>query len=194
MTFSYAYFFVLVALSLQLCFEAAPAGSARVDARAWLSAVPPVAMVLLALVTLNQTVFANQLYLNKRLQEQTALSYYTRVIDRMETTDGYVAGQTKVAFVGTSDKSPLTFVRPGYEGVSPKGYEGTTGMAAWAVGTYYGTYEFYLENVLGYPVNMVSEGQAASLSRTDEVESMGAFPAKDSCRFVGDVLVVKVGE
>ena len=67
-------------------------------------------------------------------------------------------------------------------------------MAAWAVGTYYGTYEFYLENVLGYPVNMVSEGQAASLSRTDEVESMGAFPAKDSCRFVGDVLVVKVGE
>ena len=194
MTFSYAYFFVLVALSLQLCFEAAPAAHADVHAHAWLSAVPPVVMILLALVTLNQTVFANQLYLNKRLQEQTALSYYTRVIDRMETTDGYVAGQTKVAFVGTSDKSPLTFMRPGYEGVSPKGYEGTTGMAAWAVGTYYGTYEFYLENVLGYPVNMVSEGQVASLSRTDEVESMGAFPAKDSCRFVGDVLVVKVGE
>ena len=43
-------------------------------------------------------------------------------------------------------------------------------------------------------VTGLSEGQAASLSRTDEVESMGAFPAKDSCRFVGDVLVVKVGE
>ena len=194
MTFSYAYFFVLVALSLQLCFESAPAASAHAHARVRIVAIPPVAMALLVLVILNQTVFANQLYLNKRLQEQTALSYYTRVIGRMEMTDGYVAGQTKVAFVGTSDNSPLTFMRPGYEGVSPRGYEGTTGIAAWSVGTYYGTYEFYLENVLGYPVNMVPEGQAASLSRTDEVESMGAFPAKDSCRFVGDVLVVKVGE
>ena len=39
-------------------------------------------------MTLNQTVFANQPCLNKRLREQVALSYYARLVERMETTDG----------------------------------------------------------------------------------------------------------
>lgn len=38
-------------------------------------------------MTLNQTVFANQPCLNKRLREHVALSYYARLVERMETID-----------------------------------------------------------------------------------------------------------
>ena len=60
-------------------------------------------------------VFSSQLYTLRELEFRSTLSLVTRVLNRVELTDGYVAGETSVVFAGNLYNSPLLFKRPGFE-------------------------------------------------------------------------------
>ena len=65
-------------------------------------------LVLVGAIIFNNVVFANQVYLKKVLEYDATASLATRVVDRIEQTDGYVPGETTVAFVERFDSSPIT--------------------------------------------------------------------------------------
>lgn len=145
--------------------------------------------LLIGVLVWNSIVYANGAYLKKTLEEKSTLSVATRVLERIETIDGYVPGETPVAFVGNINDSVLSVTREGFERYTDIYAVGMT----YNYGITYGISmaEKYFSAQLGYPINWVNDDEIAKLSLLDEVVTMPCFPAVESVKFVGDVLVVK---
>lgn len=142
--------------------------------------------VLIAMTTLSNVIFANQIYLKKELEYEATASLITRIIDRMEQVDGYVPGETPIAFIGTFNSSPTVVRRSGFESVRGVGLYRNTAI------TYYVTIGFYFKYVMGYPLNLLSEGNVANIADNAKVKSMPVFPQAGSIQLVENVLVVKI--
>lgn len=145
--------------------------------------------LLVGILVWNSVVYANGAYLKKTLEENATLSVATRVLERIETTDGYVPGETPVAFVGNINDSVLSVTREGFERYTDIYAVGMT----YNYGITYGTAkaEKYFSAQLGYPINWVHDDEIGGLSLLDEVVTMPCFPMVGSAKFVGDILVVR---
>lgn len=128
----------------------------------------------------NSIIFANQTYLNKDLTHRATLSVFTRIIDRLEQTDGYIPGETPVCFIG--DLNSNTIVSKHRHGFIVKG----TGTTISAV-TY--NTQVYLENILAYPVKFYNEVPSEEI-----VNELDIFPSKNSCKVIDGVCYVKIGK
>jgi len=140
------------------------------------------ALLVLALVWQN-IVFANQAYMKKELHKAPTISTATRIIDRVEEMDGYVPGETPVAFVGVLGQNPyIAKTREGFQSFSKK-----TGMG----GVYSPTYNFsaYILTYLNYSMNIDEWTDFASM---EQVQAMPAFPLAGSVQYVGNTIVVKL--
>jgi len=131
-------------------------------------------------------VTAHQLYLRRDLEFQSTLSVMTRVIDRIEQVEGYDPGYTPVAIVGNLSDSRMSMERPGFEHLAPYGANN------YAV-TYMETNTWYLWQVLGYPANLADFDTHRELAMREDVRAIPAFPARDCCRMIDGVLVVRIG-
>ena len=137
--------------------------------------------VALIVICWSNMVFSNQIYSRRGVEEQATLSLITRVVGEIENTEGYKPGETKVAIVGTFENSPVIKVPDGLSDLSVLGMGSTAAF-------YEGTEMAYIKNCLH--ANMVFEG----IDRNqEEIAAMPAYPEKGSIEFVGDVLVVKIG-
>ena len=116
------------------------------------------------------------------LNKDATVSLFTRVIDRIEETEGYVPGVTPVAFSGSLfNNSLLTHGR--------KGYEWFVGIEAGAARYDYTaswTTRQYILNYLNYPMNIVAA------PAPEETAAMPVFPYDGSIGWVGDTIVVKL--
>lgn len=131
--------------------------------------------------------FSNQILNEEQYRFAATNMYMTRVLDRMEMTEGYEAGVTPVAFVGRPEDDMLV-QRPGYP-------DAWFGQGEDFTLTYSTTYAWYFRDVLGYPISIASASDSSTrLAQTEPVRNMGTFPARDSVQMVGDTLVVKLGE
>lgn len=146
------------------------------------------AFLCLTIIIANNISFSNQLYLKKNLEFQNTLSTMTRIIDRIEQTDGYEVNETPVVFVGTLMDSPLSMARVGFEEITGTG--ATQNFST----TYYRSYQWYLETVLAYPVNLLPVENVAAYNQNSKVQQMPAFPHKKSCQIIDGVLVVKLSD
>ena len=129
--------------------------------------------------------FANQTYLKKDLEFTATASVMTRCLDRIEQTEGYIPGETPVAFIGDINKSALIETRPGY-------LHNMTGLYSSYSITYFDSYELYLTNVLGYNINCIPKSIYTDIESLDEVVAMPSFPDKDSVKIINGILVVKL--
>ena len=143
--------------------------------------------LLLALIFFDKTVFANQLYLKKELEIDSTLSVMTRVLDRLEQTEGYVVGETPVAFAGSLDASQLNQDKPAF--AYTKRFNGSE--ENYAI-TFSDTFWMYLRDVLGYPI--VQAEEAEHIARQEAVAAMPSFPEKGSVALVDGVAVVKLSD
>lgn len=138
--------------------------------------------ILLSVIIWSNAVYANQTYYKKSLQEQSAISMMTRIVNDIEHRDGYVPGATPVAFIGSFENSPYTMELSGFTDITPYGM-GHTAL------TYFGTDYAMLKYVIN--VNM-------NLTRIDELDeemhSMPCYPANGSVDFIGDVLIIKISD
>ncbi|MDD7175289.1 MAG: glucosyltransferase domain-containing protein [Clostridiales bacterium] len=142
---------------------------------------------ILCILLFDKTIYANQLYLKKQLEYDATQTVMTRVLDRIEQTDGYVVGETPVKFIGTLDGSPLAKRRKAFL----NSYVVTGAWSNYAL-TYYGTFWHYFEVILGYPIQPFKGELDASQAKM--AEQMPAFPAKGSVEIVDGVLLVKLSE
>lgn len=159
-------------------------GKARLPIRRGAALALP---LMLMLIFFDKTLFANQLYLKKELEIDSTLSVMTRVLDRLEQTEGYVPGETPVAFVGNINASVINRDKPAFSSLrrfngSEENYATTFGDTHW----------MYFRDVLGYPL-MQADNEAA-MAQHEAVRAMPAFPQKGSVALVDGVAVIKFSE
>lgn len=141
----------------------------------------------LCVLIFNNIVFSNQAYLKKDLEYQTTLVTMTRIIDRIEQTEGYIPGETVVALVGTLNGNGISGEREGFKGLTGVGLQNHYSV------TYSYTYQWYFEELLSYPIHLWTMDSTAEFAQQQEVQEMSVFPASDSCKMIDGILVVKLG-
>lgn len=135
------------------------------------------------LFTWNGILYANNVYLKKDLEDRQTLSVMTRVADRIEQTEGYVPGETTVILVGNLPGVPMA----GFEDYDDVGLTGHLSVTYWGGAIEYIRYE------LGLPVETMDGVEYWRLTKREEVQTIPAFPARDCCRWVDGILVVRLG-
>lgn len=151
------------------------------------SGITYVSALLLCIIIFDNCIYSNQVYLKKEMENAATLSVLTRMIGRMEGTEGYIPGETECAIIGILDEGPLSQHRAGFD------YD--TGGLWYNYNTSYPeTYPIYLNYYLDYPVNFVSDDKLTALENSPEVKNMPFFPAEDSVKMVDGVMVIKLSE
>lgn len=145
-------------------------------------------VLLTAIILFNGVVFSNQVYFRKELEYQATTAAMNRVVSQMESVDSYVVGETPVALVGSLEQSGIARRRTEFDHLTGVGLQSNLAV------TYYSTYEWFLELIWGYPINMLPEEKAVEVSKLDEVIAMPAFPKNGFCKMVDGILVVKLSE
>ena len=151
----------------------------RLGRRAW--------AILAAVLIFDSCLYSNEAYLKKELESAATLSTFTRIMDRMEQTEGYVPGQTEIAFAGLLYNSPMSEEKPGFD-------YSATGLWSCYSTTSYETYTAYLRYYLGYPAKFVDTGRIPEYEQLDQVVAMRPFPAADSIQMIDGVLVIKLAD
>ena len=138
---------------------------------------------LLSLLLWRNVVYANQVYMKKDLEKNSTLILAARIIDRIESVNGYIPGETRVAFVGRLDyNAPLDGTRPAFEDL-----RGQTGLWHSHAATY--NLGRYITDYLQYPLLW---DQESSVTRSELARAMPQFPAPGSVRMIEGVVVVKL--
>ena len=140
-----------------------------------------------AVFLFNSIVFSNQIYLKKDLEFRSTYSTLNRIIGRIEQLDGYVPGETPVAFIGSLENSKLALRHEYFS------YDGAGTGSMFAV-TYYSTYITYIRNVMNYPIYLVDEGSMTQLSEEPQVQAMPVFPDTASCQIIDGTVIVKLSD
>ncbi len=145
---------------------------------------------LCGILVLNHVIFSNQLYVKKDLETQASLSAMTRILTEMENTDGYSMGSTRVAILGDFSENPISKGRTEFDFV----HDYFVGTLNTMTVSYYNTYEWYFNSVLGYPVNLVPISDLPQYFTDPRVQSMPVFPGKGSVAMIDDTLVIRLSE
>ena len=142
-----------------------------------------ITLFLLSCVLVINIQIANACYAKKSFDEEATLSVMTRVVERIETLDGYEPGVAPVMFIGT----PTDYLKEFYEFEGLHYINGTTN----AVVTYQEVYFNYVAMIMKVDMNIVKKEYAyENLLNEKDVENIKAFPDTDSIRMVDGVVVV----
>ncbi len=142
---------------------------------------------ILVVILFGNVICANEVYVKKDLEQDAALSYFTRVVDRMDSFDEYDRENTEVVFVGKPEifnENMLGFSNSNYLIGVTNSYVLGTALPD--------LYERYFEYKLHYSI--IVEYDDAEYIESDIVESMPVFPENGSLQMVNETLVVKLGE
>ena len=131
--------------------------------------------------------YSNTAYLKKQLEADATLSVFTRVLERMERTEGYVTRETPVAIIGSLSDSPLSKER---EGFPVNGLGLYTNYST----TYLNTHRKYIGYYLGYPAVFASGSLQWEMEHNQQVLDMPLFPEKGSIQMVEGTMVVKFSQ
>lgn len=145
--------------------------------------------VSVAVILFGNVLLANQIYLKKDLEQDSALSYFTRIVDRMDSFEDYDRKSTPVVFVGRADyfdENKVGFSN-GY------GIMGSTGnYALGAAGPSW--FDRYFEYKLHYDIVTIENDELDYYKENEIVISMPSFPDEGCMQIIDGVLVVKLGD
>lgn len=180
MTFSICLFYLFVLLSADFLVETWHRPGV------W---VRGACMMLAALLLYGNVRFSNGLYMKKDLEYDAYLSLMTRIVTRMEMTEGYVPGETTVVFVGNPENH--TDVMPGF-----MDYWNVTGMTSSdpILEPERSRYQAYFDYILSLPIALGDAQLWQEISSGEAAQAMPCYPAAGCMKFQGEVLVVKLGQ
>lgn len=148
--------------------------------------VKPICAGLIVVLICAQVQVANVLYLKKDLEQDAYLSVMTRVVYRMEETEGYVPGETPVVMVGLPQQ--LNDTIPGFEA-----YRKPNGMWMTDVLNYgdSGHWAAYFKYILLNPAKITDGGKMTDDAR---VQALPCYPAQGCTAIIDGTLFVKLSE
>lgn len=130
---------------------------------------------------------ANACYTKAAIQQQQSISYFTRLVTRIQSVEGY-STSLPVAFVAPREKNneqlslwyftSVTNVRPYQFSSIINDYKWISFMRMWC----------------GYDPETVSQEVLDQISSTDQVQEMPCYPDDGSIQIVDDVIVVKFAD
>ena len=163
--------------------------------RRWLRSLTAALIPLLLCIWMVDNVqFANASYLKKRLEAQSTLSVMTRVIDRIEQTEGYQPNETSVVFIGDVNLNEhLTPSRYDFHALQLTGDRVPGYEYEYAV-SYPWSYRYYMQYCLGYPIQLAYEGVINQYAINEAVLAMPAFPDAGCIQWMDGYLVVKLSD
>ena len=171
-------------LGIGMLFELAPQNIGK----QLVKALSGSALLLASVLIFFGIVYSNQFYVKKHVEEKETLSLMTRVLYRMEETEGYVPGKTGIALIGALPDSDAVVKKPGYSSLKGRTSEMETSIM------YYNNYRMYLTNIMGYPINLLDMDKAEEIGRKQVVMDMPAFPYPGCTMMLEDILVVKLSD
>lgn len=187
MIYSFYLFYVFVIMLLQMFINYIKNKNTIFNKKSVSKCSSFIVCALFGILIFNSIIYSNQVYLKKDFEYQTTLFTMTRIVDRIEETDGYVVGETPVVFVGNIQDSKLYKERLSFN-------LNEVGLGCDFSLTYYSTYQLYLNELLSYPITLLSESDAIEWSKKDEVKQMKSFPDVNSSKIIDDVMVVKLSD
>lgn len=133
--------------------------------------------------------FSNGMYMKKDLEFDAYLSLMTRIVTRVEMTEGYVPGETPVVFVGVPENRNSMI--PGF-----KDYWNVIGMTSGdlLLMSERSRYQAYFDYILSLPINLVEPELWREISDREESAQMPCYPAAGCIAFQEGVLVVKLSQ
>ncbi|MGM9603777.1 MAG: glucosyltransferase domain-containing protein [Faecousia sp.] len=150
-------------------------------------AVKWAAFCLAGVMLFDNCLYSNTAYLKKQLESDATLSVFTRVLERMEQTEGYVPTETPVAIIGSLSDSPLSKDREGFP-------QNGLGLYLNYSTTYLTTHQKYIGYYLGYPAVFADGSLQWAMERNPQVLEMPLFPAPGSIQMVDGTMVVKFSQ
>ena len=147
-----------------------------------------ITLFLLSCVLVINIQIANACYAKKSFDEEATLSVMTRVVERIETLDGYEPGVTPVMFIGT----PSDYLKEFYEFEELHHINGTTT----AVTSYQEAIINYINIVLKVNMNIVKIYYVFEndLINENEIEKINVFPNEDCIQMINGIVVVNFGQ
>lgn len=148
-----------------------------------------VSILMLILMLYGNVRFSNGMYMKKDLEFDAYLSLMTRIVTRMEMTEGYVPGETTVVFVGTLENQNSMI--PGF-----KDYWNVIGMMNSDLLNVpeRSRYQAYFDYILGLPIRLGDGELWNEIAQYEAVRSMPCYPMEGCIKFVDEILVVKLGQ
>ena len=133
--------------------------------------------------------FSNGMYMKKDLEYDAYLSLMTRIVTRMEMTEGYVPGETTVVFVGTPENR--NGMIPGF-----KDYWNVIGMTSGdlLLMSERSRYQSYFDYILSLPIDLAEPELWWEVTYSQESQAMPCYPAEGCMELRDEILVVKLGE
>ena len=142
-----------------------------------------ITLFLLSCVLVINIQIANACYAKKSFDEEATLSVMTRVVERIETLEGYEPGVTPVMFVGT----PSDYLKEFYEFEE---LESIYGMYNSPI-SFDKIYFNYIPMIMKNNMNIVKEDYASeNLFDNSDIKNMKSFPDKESIQMIDGVVVV----
>ncbi len=131
--------------------------------------------------------YDNKCYLLANFAQQEAISYFTTLITRIKSAEGY-DDEYPVAFVNECQISDATLV--GVESVKKKAFADVNQIPYWNVQTYVNNYAWldFMQNWCGYRPQLVD---ASEVGDATEIDNMPNYPDDGSIKVIDGVVVVK---
>ena len=150
---------------------------------------PPAKKIVYALsiliITFN-VVTANQVYTKRKLAYDATAYTVTRMLTMMSMEDGYIEGETPVAFIGHFDSNPLFQNYEEFDNVNILvGQKQTSSI------TYPGTESAFIKYIMNTRIAILPYSDSLF---SDSISDMPVFPAKGSCKMIDGMMFVKLSD
>ncbi len=147
-----------------------------------------VILLTIALTAYSYALTANMAYLKVDLSMRQCTAYSTRLLDKIESCEGYRQGMP-VVLLGSKKEEEGLSPTPELDSISMTGVFDLANFR-----TCY-TYGYFLRYYLGFTgeIYLGNSEQAQSLAEAPQVKAMPSYPAAGSIRQIGDAIVVKFG-
>ena len=126
--------------------------------------------------------------MKKHVEYSYTYATLNRIIYKIEEVNDYVPKVSQVMFIGDLENSSIS-AKNNYFNYKDVGLSGNFAV------TYLGTYRTFINNIMGYPMNIITDEKLISnFSKRSIIKELPAFPAKDCITVIDDIIVVKLSE
>lgn len=129
--------------------------------------------------------YSNVTYMKAELLQSRAISYYTTMITRMQSIEGY-SEEMPVAYVNAHQSLSLKTVTitPDFQGI-PQVPDTFLHDYSW---------EYFVQEWCGFSPEKVDSATLSELEKSEAIKAMPSYPNDGSIQIIDDVLVIKLAD
>ncbi|WP_026494408.1 glucosyltransferase domain-containing protein [Butyrivibrio sp. WCD3002] len=146
-----------------------------------------VTVVCLSIIGFNNTVFANEVYTNKKLVYDNTLLHAQKVWEDVNSLEEYVEGETPVIFLGEFKESKAAYKNS----LMTKYKKALLGSDSSSI-TYEDCIILFYKGILGR--NMVIEHFDSQIDDFAQIDNMPSYPSEGYCKYFSGKVIVKMSE